>query len=326
MSVFRTQLPPFSASFSISHADKIVSVGSCFAQHLGCRLESLLFPIEVNPFGILYNPISLGRGLQQLQQGYVFSEADIFQQGGRWVSYYHHSVFSAPDSSALLSQVNERSVELQQHLLSAKVLMVTLGTAFVFRHRQRGEVVANCHKLPASAFERWRLSVAEAVKALQEAVHPLLDQNPDLQVLLTVSPVRHLRDGLVDNQRSKATLLLAVDELVRSSERVHYFPAYELLIDDLRDYRFFTEDMAHPTSQAIEYVWDYFSNAFFSKATQQLNTRIEQLRKAMAHRPFAPESLEHQRFREKQLAKVESLAGEYPDLEWGELLAFFGGG
>ncbi|MBK8562182.1 MAG: GSCFA domain-containing protein [Saprospiraceae bacterium] len=320
MQSFRTVFPSIQSPIKIGHADWVLCIGSCFAEQMGGRLERLKFPTLVNPFGIVFNPASIGRSLERLMSGEPFSENDLVQHQGLWHSWEHHGRFSQPDKAAALSNINDSLSTARAFLENTTRLVVTLGTAHVFTLKKMGEVVANCHKLPAAEFERRRLSVEEVVAALLPVFEKMKAQLPSLEIIATVSPVRHLRDGLMENQRSKATLLLALDEIGQRLPFVHYFPAYEILLDDLRDYRFYAEDMAHPSHQATDYIWQYFEQAFFDEKTRVLNGRIERVLSAMAHRPFHPQSAEHQNFIKKELDALRQLAGEFPGLDFeGEI-------
>ncbi len=325
MQSFRTPFPPFQSPLKIGHADRLLCIGSCFAEQMGGRLERLKFPTMVNPFGIVFNPASIGRSLERLMSGESFSENDLVQHQGLWHSWAHHGRYSQPDKAAALSNINDSLSTAKAFLENTNRLVVTLGTAHVFTLKKTGEVVANCHKLSAAEFERRRLSVAEVVESLLPVFEKMKAQLPGLEIIATVSPVRHLRDGLMENQRSKATLLLALDEIGQRLPYVHYFPAYEILLDDLRDYRFYAEDMAHPSPQATDYIWQYFEQAFFDEKTRALNGRIERVLSAMAHRPFHPQSVEHQEFIKKELDALRQLVGEFQGLGFeGEVAALEG--
>lgn len=318
MPEFRTSLPTPTSPVRIHHEKQLFCMGSCFAEHIGQRLRQYKFSTVLNPFGIIYNPISIQIGLAMLQNDFHFTEKNIFHHQGLWHSYYHHGSFSSLSSSELMEHVEYSLQNARKALQNTDCLLLTLGTAFVFIHRKLGEVVANCHKLPAQEFNRRRLSVKEIVNALAPIFQQLKAQRPELDIILTVSPVRHLRDGFVENQRSKATLILALDELCQQLDFVHYFPAYELLLDDLRDYRFYAADMLHPAPLAIDYIWNYFGETFFDKTTQSINKQIEKIQKATQHRPFHPQSAEHQQFISNQLEKIQTLQQQYPFLNFKE--------
>lgn len=317
MADFRTIFPPFSSDLKISHTDRTLCTGSCFAEHMGSRLQKLKFPILLNPFGIVYNPVSISQGFERILSGEKFQLEDLFEHLGLWHSFAHHGSFSLPDRQAALDKINRSLLDARTFLEHANRLIVTLGTANVFVLKKNGTVVANCHKLPGQEFERRRLSVGEVVNALGPVFEKLkeLTASP-LQIILTVSPVRHLRDGLVENQRSKATLLLAAEELCKTLPNIRYFPSFEILLDDLRDYRFYEEDMAHPNSLAVDYIWQYFEEAFFEEKTRQLCRQIEKILAAANHRPFHPHSAEHRTFLEKQLAAVQEMESVFPHLDF----------
>ncbi|MCF8246408.1 MAG: GSCFA domain-containing protein [Saprospiraceae bacterium] len=313
---FRTVFPSFKSEVNISHTDRVLCLGSCFAEQMGGRLERLKFPMLVNPFGIVFNPISVVETLERLRSGNPFSEADLVANQGLWHSFEHHSRFSNPDKSVALEGINQSFSTAKGFLKNANRLIVTLGTAHVFVLKKTGEVVANCHKFPAGDFERRRLSVGEVVAALLPVFEKLKTELPELEIIATVSPVRHLRDGLSENQRSKATLLIALDEINQQLPYTHYFPAYELLLDDLRDYRFYAEDLAHPNQLATDYIWQYFEGAFFDEKTKALCERIGRILTALAHRPFHSQSIEHQDFLKKQVEYIKQLSAEFPSLDF----------
>ncbi len=316
MSSFRTTLSWPPPALRLRYGDRLLSIGSCFAEHIGRRLERDKFSALLNPFGILYDPLSLARALRRLDGGRPFGAGDLFQHQGLWHSFAHHGRFSGPGRSAVLAHINETLAEGQAFLATADCLLLTLGTAHLFEHQTSGEVVANCHKLPADAFRRRRAAPAEIAAALSGALTALRTRRPHLQVILTVSPVRHLRDGLIGNQRSKASLLLAVDVLQAEHDFAHYFPSYELILDDLRDYRFFETDMTHPNEVAVDYVWDAFCQHFLDEPTRQLRQKVTRIVRAADHRPFHPTTPEHQRFLQQQLAAIDALETAHPFLNF----------
>lgn len=283
---------------------------------MGSRLELLKFPTLLNPFGIVFNPVSIAVNLERLLEGEPFRESELFQSQGIWHSFEHHGRFSNPDKVVALEDINQSFSAARHFLQTSNRLVITLGTAHVFLLKESGRIVANCHKVPAKAFERRRLRVKEVVDNLTAVFQKLKAALPTLEIIVTVSPVRHLRDGLMENQRSKATLLLALEEVGSRLPFVHYFPAYEILLDDLRDYRFYAEDMAHPSQQATDYIWEYFETAFFGEETKRLCEQLAEVQAALAHRPFHPKTLDHQLFLRNQLARVEQLAKQFPQLNF----------
>jgi hypothetical protein len=318
MSNFRTIVPLPGYDFRIGYQNQVLSMGSCFAEHIGQRLGERHFPSLLNPFGILYNPLSIGQGLERLLRDAPFGPEEQFEHQGLWHTFWHHGAFSGPEQEKALEDINRAYRAAQAFLAHADRLIITLGTAFVFVVRASGTIAANCHKLPSAAFDRRRLSIAEIVAALEPVLLELKSRQPALEVLLTVSPVRHIRDGFVENQRSKAALLLAAAELCSQHRFVHYFPAYEIMMDELRGYRFYASDMLHPSDEAVNYIWQRLAQACFDEPTRQLAQRIEKIRAASLHRPFHPQTPAHQQFLRQQLQQIEALEREFPFLKFAE--------
>lgn len=319
MNDFRTILPPVRAPFSIAYADRLLLVGSCFTENMGKRLQKHKFQALTNPFGIVYNPVSMARSLGDLLLDQCpFAESDLFENAGLWHSWEHHGHFSRPDRKETLTAISDAWQIFSAHLKATNRLLLTFGTSDVFTLRSTRQVVANNHKMPGAQFEQRRLSVSETTETVQAVLEKIKKRNPDLQVVLTVSPVRHLRSGLLENQRSKAVLVLACEEICRVLPYAHYFPAYELLMDDLRDYRFYDTDMVHPSEVAEEYVWEFFKKTFFTGETNQLLARVEKIRAAAQHRPFHPNTQQHQAFVQVQLDAIRQMEEEYPGMDFEE--------
>ncbi len=315
---FRTVLPQQAYPFRISHSDPIVCWGSCFAEHMAQKMQSAKFETLLNPLGITYNPDSIFRGIQRTLVGETLNSESLFAANGLWHSFDFHSRFSHPDQDLALTAMNSSIANAHSFWQQAKVLIVTLGTATAFVTSKEGQVVNNCHKLPASVFVKTRLDIGEMQERLGQTFSRLKEKQDHLQIILTVSPVRHIKEGLVENQRSKATLLLLAEQLENSLDFVHYFPAYELVIDDLRDYRFFGPDLVHPDPVAVNYVWQHFQQSFFTPQTQQLMKRIGSIVQASQHRPFHPNTAQHQDFLAQQLKKITEFKREYPALDFSE--------
>jgi hypothetical protein len=316
MDSFRTTLPSSSFSWQLDYHRPILSLGSCFAEHLGQRLTEAKFPVLSNPFGILYHPLVLAQALDRLGSDQAYKAEDLFLHQDLWRHFDFHSRYAHPDKDAQLQLINQQRKKGQDFLAQARVLILTLGTAWGYRWREDGRLVANCHKLPTRQFDRFRSSPEEVVEALGAALRTCRQRNPKLHVLLTVSPVRHIRDGLVENQRSKAVLLLATERLARQLDFVDYFPAYELVLDDLRDYRFFEPDLTHPNSLAVDYVWEHFTQATWTPDTRSLAQAVLRLVRAARHRPFHPETPGHQAFVQRTLAQMTELEGQHPFLDF----------
>ncbi len=313
---FTTPVPLQTMPFSIQHQDQILAIGSCFAQNIGIQLQYYKFNSLLNPFGILYNPASIYTCLSSLLSDYEFSDQDIFQHQGIWSSYFHHSSFSSLHQKEMLRQLNQSAKKAQQFLRTSNRLIVTLGTAYAYHHEAWNGIVANCHKLPQSTFIKKRLTVSEIVALFAPLFQQLKQAQVNLEILLTVSPIRHIKDGIIENQRSKAVLLLATEQLTQQLDFVHYFPAYEYMMDELRDYRFYAKDLVHPSEMAIEFIWEKFQDTFFDDTTRQLNLRIRKIKQAAAHCPLQPNSTEHQQFVVKQLEAIAALEQSYDFLDF----------
>lgn len=318
---FRTLIDIPEAPFRISHRQHGLLAGSCFAASVGQRLERMKMPVTVNPFGVVYNPASLVRTLEILEKNDPVTENDLTEHNGLWFAFTHHGSFAAPEKTDALTRINHSITAGHIALQNADYLILTLGTAWVYERAETSEIVNNCHKIPAAAFRRRRLTVEEIVAGFDRLFEKPLYRGK--KIILTVSPIRHLKDGLAENQLSKAILLVAVHRLAEKYDNVHYFPAYEILLDDLRDYRFYERDMVHPSTVAVDYIWEKFCGALVSEDALKLFRRIEKVRAAQAHRPFNPNTPQHQAFRNAMLAEIIELKGQYPSLDFSEELTCF---
>lgn len=291
----------------ISYNDKILLLGSCFADNIGEKFNAYYFDSLSNPLGTLYNPASIATALcssSNIQS--PIANTHIVEWGGMWHSMQHHGSFSHPDKAELISRCEQSRAQLINYLQEASVVIVTFGTAWVYEYE--GEVVANCHKLPAAQFVRRRLTVEEIVGMWQ----PILASMPDKHWIFTVSPIRHIKDGLHENQISKAILLQAIDRLTSTNEALSYFPSYEIMMDELRDYRFYAEDMVHPSPIAVDYIWQRFVDTFMLPATQEEMRVLHQLWRDRHHRFLHPESAEAQVFAERTKKRLQELQPRYP--------------
>ncbi len=313
---FRTPLPFKKSAIEISHESPLLCVGSCFAANMGQKLEVAKFSTFVNPFGISYNPVSIAECLSYLIDNQLFTADDIFQQGELWHSFSHHGHFSKMSERETIEGINTTLKLARDFFKTTQKIIITLGSANVFIYKKTDKIVANCHKVPNPEFEKKRLSVEEIVADLENILTRLKNNNPNLEVILSVSPIRHLREGIVENERSKATLILATEQLCKRLDFVHYFPAYEIMMDDLRDYRFYETDMTHPTPQAVDYIWDIFQNTYFSEKTQTLTQHIVRVVTASKHRPFHTQSIDYQNFVKNNISKIEVLEAEFPTLNF----------
>lgn len=320
---FRTTVPVRQMPFLLSHTDRLMVMGSCFAENIGLRMQESGFQVSLNPFGVLYNPASVGMALQRLWSNQPFLDDELVEYEGYFHSFSHHGSFSGKDRKTTLKGINQSFTEAVQALQGATCLLITFGTAWVYALPSTDQIVANCHKLPEENFIRRRLSVDEIVLFYTDLFDLIFELKPDLKVVFTVSPIRHWKDGVHENTLSKSTLHLALEDLCESFENMSYYPAYELVMDDLRDYRFYAEDMLHPSALAQRYIWDHFSESYFSKPTRETIRQLQQLRKAMMHKPFHPGDEAHIRFAKKNIAAIEMLLSTSPDLNVSEERAFF---
>lgn len=305
------KLPRF--EWKTGYAKKNIFMGSCFTENIGKQMVNLNYDVDLNPFGILYNPVSVASGLQILIQQKLFSNADLIQQDGLWHSFYHHGKFSSPNKKQTLDTINNQIRFSSAYLKNADFLFITFGTAWVFKYNPTGETVSNCHKIPANKFERIRLPVNEIVEIYTLLLDKIWKVNSNLKVIFTVSPVRHWKDGAIENQRSKATLLLAIDEIVKTANnRSAYFPSYEIVMDELRDYRFYAEDMLHISEVAVNHIWERFELALISEKSQVISKEIRRIKTAINHRPYNKFTKEYLRFAQKQLEKLYQIEKEYP--------------
>lgn len=293
--------------FKIGYDTRMMMLGSCFVENIGEKLDYFKFDVDINPCGIVYNPVSVANTLQILMEGKRFTRNDLLQNGDRWVSFSHHGSFSDRDPLRCLQKMNERLELSSAHFAQTDVLVITWGTAWVYRYRQSGQLVSNCHKFPSASFDRFRLGIADIVNLYSDLLPRLKESNPRLKVLFTVSPIRHWKDGAHGNQLSKAVLLLAIDELMQRFDFVSYFPSYEIVMDELRDYRFYAEDMLHISPQGVDYIWEKFKGQYFTTETLDFMKRIDKLNKILLHRPSDPDSETTLQLRQQASEELKNL-------------------
>ena len=307
---FHLEFSPKPYDIKINHQDNLLLIGSCFTEQIGTKLSNHKFSVLDNPNGILFNPISICKSISSYINNKQYSEADLFYQNESWNSWEHHSRFSKPDAIECLNGINESQSKANTFLKNADWLLITLGSAFVYELENK-QVVANCHKVPTDKFLKRLLPVEEVFTSLQQMIEKTKTFNAGIKIIFTISPVRHLRDGFVENNRSKATLIQAVHQLTEKNDSCFYFPAYELIIDDLRDYRFFAEDMVHPNYAATNYVWEKFIATCVDEPSQQLMKEIAVIVAAKNHKPFNPTSEQHKKFLQTNLEKVKKLQQQF---------------
>lgn len=308
------QIPEF--PWKMDYSKSMMFIGSCFTENIGQKLIDLKFTVDLNPFGILYNPESIANSLKILLEKRIFTETDLFNDQGLWNSFCHHSRFSDVDPEVSLEKINSRISLSHEFIKNTDFLIITFGTARVYELKNTGQIVSNCHKVPAAEFKRYRLGVFEITEVYRELLEELWRFNPKLKVVFTVSPIRHWKDGAVENQVSKATLLLAIDQLISGfgSQICSYFPAYELMMDELRDYRFYAEDMLHLTPVAVDHIFDSFSQVMISKESLAVSKEVLKITKAMSHRPYNHTIPAHKKFLLTKLFEINQLCDRFPFL------------
>ena len=325
---FKLTLASKRSENSIGYRDSLFLIGSCFSENMGAKLNTHLFKVFENPHGILFNPISVAQSLSDCIHNKQYTEADLFQLNEVWNSWQHHSRFSGISSKEALDKINNSIAKAHTFLKTADHIVITLGSAWVYQLNSQsphaaGLVVANNHKAPATWFDKALMKPDALVLLLNKMVEDLLQFNPHLQIIFTISPVRHLREGLVENNRSKAVLIQAVHEIVDSTENVAYFPSYEYVIDDLRDYRFYAEDLVHPNYAASNYVWEKWIETYMNEETQGIMKQVAELQLAVQHKPFFAGSSQHKEFLQNCIVKSERLLSLYPYLPLNDQVQFF---
>jgi hypothetical protein len=282
--IFRTELKIPESDYKINHQSKLMAIGSCFVENIGNRLKEFKFNIYVNPFGIIFNPYSIAKILSNTINDELNFNTQFIERNNSFYSYDFHSKFNASSANELLDKIKSTNKKTSQSLINTNVLMLTFGTAWIYKHISSNQIVANCHKIPQKEFNKSLLDLDELKILYQKIFAVLLSQNYNLKIVLTVSPVRHLKDGFIENNQSKSILLLLCKFLADTfPKHVVYFPSYELVMDDLRDYRFYNSDMIHPTQQAVEYIFEKFSHTYFEEITLKSLTKINQLNQLKAH-------------------------------------------
>lgn len=313
----------------INHNDKLLLIGSCFTENIGEKLLKYKFRVMQNPNGILFNPVSVAEALTDYIEHKEFTKDDLFEYNEGWHSWKHHSRFSGLTAGESLTKINQAIDGAHGFLKQADHLMITLGSTWIYTLTERaanakaGNVAANNHKAPSDWFHRRLMKPEEVLQVLDNVIHRLFLFNPDLRIIFTISPVRHLREGVVENNRSKAVLIQAVHHLVDKFDKLYYFPAYELVIDDLRDYRFYAEDLVHPNYHATQYVWEKFINACMDEKTRDLIEQIHTINLAYQHKPFNAGSEQHKKFLTVMLEKTQALQQQYSFLDFSKEIAYF---
>ena len=293
---------------SIDHNSRIVMLGSCFAENIGKKLIECGFNVVMNPMGILYNPISIHTALQRIIEGHEFTEEELFYHNGLWASFMHHGSFSHSDKNEALRMMNERLLEAHHQLKNATHLIITFGSAEIYE--KDGYVVSNCHKLPARQFTHRLLTTNE----ITTPYYSLFPAPYSLLPIFTISPVRYLGEGAHHGQINKSTLLLATEQICKKTG-ADYFPSYEIMMDELRDYRYYATDMIHPSEVAIDYIFERFTETYLTNEAIRTAEEIKKIKKSLSHRPLHPDSEEYQNFKKKLSQQISTIAQKYPNIK-----------
>lgn len=315
----------------IGHQNPLFLIGSCFTENISEKLKKYKFHVLENPNGILFNPASVAEAITSYIEKPKLTEKDLFFFNEGWHSWKHHSRFSALTPEDALSRINASIEQAHDFMKKADQVMITLGSSWIYTltdkavNGKKGSVAANNHKAPADWFNRRLMTPEEVVSVLDNMIHRLFLFNQHVQIIFTISPVRHIRDGVIENNRSKAVLIQSVHHLVEKFDNLYYFPSYELVIDDLRDYRFYSEDMVHPNYYATQYVWDKFIAACMTEKTKKLMEEIHKVNLAFQHKPFNPTSEQHKKFMRSYLDKTKELQQKLPGVDWEQEVRYFGG-
>jgi hypothetical protein len=320
---FRTEISPVKSDLRIGYHSPLFFTGSCFSEEIGLYLERGKFDILINPFGVLYNPASVSDSLSRIIAGTRFTREDISEFGGRFLSLSHDTSFSSESAEDVLKSVNSNLEIAEEKLRNAHFLFVTFGTARIYRLKSSGRIVSNCHKIPAKEFKREILSVDEITDIWKSLIQKLREFNSKLNIIFTVSPVRHWKDGAHGNQLSKSTLLLAIDRLISDDNKLTYFPSYEIMIDDLRDYRFYRDDLLHPSKAAVEYIWDFFTASYFDNDTLSLYREVKKVLEGTEHRFTGINRLESEAFKRNMLNRISHLKKLYPFINLEQEQGYF---
>lgn len=306
---FRTQIPISKTNNPIDYNSKIISIGSCFAENMAEKFDYFKFQNSTNPFGIIFNPFSIEKIISRIVKDEFYTEKDVFFYNERWHSYEVHSDLSNSDRQELLETLNKAVSETNKQLKEATHIIITYGTSWIYRNIESDEIVANCHKVPQKQFLKELLSVDVIQKSIQNTIDLIQALNPAINFIFTISPVRHIKDGFEENQWSKSHLFAAVHQVIKThtSQLIphNYFPSYEIMMDELRDYRFYAEDMLHPNPVAIDYIWHRFSENYITDNSISTMQEISEIQKSLRHRSFNPDSEQHQKFLAKLQEKIK---------------------
>ncbi|MBZ4041335.1 GSCFA domain-containing protein [Flavobacterium hibisci] len=314
---FRTQIPVSKSNNPIDYNSKVLSIGSCFAENMAAKFDYFKFQNITNPFGIIFNPVSIEKLFKRICEQKLFEEKDVFFHNERWHCFDVHSDLSNSDREELLETLNKTITETHKWLKQTTHIIITYGTSWIYRNTESDQIVANCHKVPQKQFTKELLDIEIIKKSIQSTIELIQNLNPDINFIFTVSPVRHIKDGFVENQLSKSHLFSALHKTIsHQPSAISYFPSYEIMMDELRDYRFYTEDMLHPNQIAIDYIWKLFSESYISETSFSIMKEVDEIQKSLRHRSFNPESEQHKKFLEKLQQKIKLLNKKSPNIRF----------
>lgn len=312
---FRTEIQVPREKKAIDYHSKVVLFGSCFVENMGRNFDHFKFENLSNPYGILFHPKAIEKAISECINCKEYSQRDLYYNTDHWLSFNHHSKFSSDRLDEILMQINTNIKLANKALKEASHVFITLGTAWVYRFEETHKIVANCHKIPQKKFQKSLLSIKQINESLVKIISNIKNINPDATILFTVSPIRHLKDGFVENSQSKAHLHTAIQEVV-DRENIFYFPSFEIMMDDLRDYRFYKNDWLHPSETALKYIWEKFKHAWIDEKAFLLMHEIDSIQKSMEHKPFRKDSPQHRQFLLQLNKKMESVIVKYPTIKF----------
>ena len=314
---FRTQIGIPKNTHPINYDSTVISIGSCFAVNIAEKFNYYKFQNTVNPFGILFHPLAIHTIIRRAIEEDFFVESELFFHNERWHCFDVHSDLSHSNKEDLLQNLNQSLIDLKSQIKAASHLIITYGTAWVYKEKTSQKIVANCHKVPQAQFEKELLSAEQIEAAIVDTISLLLKLHPNVNIILTLSPVRHLKDGFIQNQQSKANLIVGIHQSInRQTSTVNYFPSYEIVMDELRDYRFYTQDMIHPNQTAIDYIWERFVDSNIAVDSAQIMNEVASIQKALAHKPFHPDAQNHQVFLQQLNQRIAKLQEKVPNISF----------
>ncbi|MBW2962371.1 GSCFA domain-containing protein [Mesonia aestuariivivens] len=312
----QTQLNVPQQQPQIDYTSRVLLLGSCFAENIGEKFAYYQFQQLQNPLGILFHPFAIENFLKRVANQEKFTAKAIFQHQEIYSCFEAHSRLNALSENELLNDLNTALEETFHFLKTTSHVIITLGTSWIYKHIEQNKYVANCHKIPQKNFNKELSSVTELEKSLQKSVAYIQEINADSQFVFTISPVRHLKDGFIENQRSKSHLIAALHQVLENKKRLAYFPSYEIMMDELRDYRFYTSDLLHPNNTAIDYIWERFQASWMAEECLPTMKKVQQIRQGLSHRPFNPKSESHQKFQQKLQQQTKEIQQSFPFMEF----------